>query len=168
MIEVQYVGQLGNNLFQYALGRILAETLGLELRCAPVPGHESWHSLDKVWRNFADCPQHIPGLSYCGPDVEEVLLLWHRIDVAALLARRQPRHIVLRGWFQRFEYFAPYRERIRRWFAPVPAESHSKYTIGDGDIVILLRRADDYLRQGITLVLADYDDILSLTACDPQ
>src|SRR5207249_9176759 len=101
MIEVQYVGQLGNNLFQYALGRILAEKLGMELRCAPAPGHETGHSLDKVWRNFADCPQHIPGLSYCGPDVEEVLLLWHRIDVAALLARREPRHIVLRGWFQR-------------------------------------------------------------------
>jgi len=166
MIEVQYVGQLGNNLFQYALGRLLAEKLGMELRCAPAPGHETGHSLDKVWRSFADCPQHIPGLSYCGPDVEEVLLLWHRIDVAALLARREPRHIVLRGWFQRFEYFAPHRERIRRWFARVPASPDSTYTIGDGDIVILLRRADDYLLQGITLDLEYYDNILSRTAFD--
>ena len=31
MIEVKYLGTLGNNMFQYALGRILAEEMWYEL-----------------------------------------------------------------------------------------------------------------------------------------
>jgi hypothetical protein len=36
-VEVLFMGRLGNNLFQYALGRILAEHLGFELRCQAFP-----------------------------------------------------------------------------------------------------------------------------------
>lgn len=34
-VEVRFLGHPGNNLFQYALGRILADTHGLALRCLP-------------------------------------------------------------------------------------------------------------------------------------
>lgn len=34
-VKVRYVGRLGNNLFQYALGRIIAEHHGFELACVP-------------------------------------------------------------------------------------------------------------------------------------
>lgn len=38
MIEVRYRNRLGNNLFQYALGRILAEEKGYALKAAPIAG----------------------------------------------------------------------------------------------------------------------------------
>jgi hypothetical protein len=38
MIEVRYKGQLGNNMFQYCLGRILAEELGFALQAGPISG----------------------------------------------------------------------------------------------------------------------------------
>ena len=38
MVEVKYIGRLGNNLFQYCLGRIIAEGLGYKLKVDPIPG----------------------------------------------------------------------------------------------------------------------------------
>ena len=38
MIDVKYNGGLGNNLFQYCFGRILAERLGYALAAPPIPG----------------------------------------------------------------------------------------------------------------------------------
>ena len=37
-VEVRFLGHLGNNLFQYALGRVLAEELGHALVCTSVHG----------------------------------------------------------------------------------------------------------------------------------
>jgi hypothetical protein len=164
MIDVQYLGQLGNNLFQYALGRILAEELGLELRCGRSPGGDAGTSLETQWQCFKDCPQSIPGRRAIGPDVEEILLSWHRIDLTGLLAQPHPRHIVLNGWFQRTEYYAPYRDRVRRWFAP--ATDDDSRAIRPGDLLILLRRASDYFMQGITLDLEYYERILAGTSFD--
>ena len=39
MIEVHYRCAFGNNLFQYALGRILAEHRGYALECSPASKH---------------------------------------------------------------------------------------------------------------------------------
>jgi hypothetical protein len=41
MIEVRYKGRLGNNMFQYCLGRILAEGLGFALKADPIPAFPS-------------------------------------------------------------------------------------------------------------------------------
>ena len=38
MIEVRYQGRLGNHLFQYCFGRILAEKMGYKLKADPIPG----------------------------------------------------------------------------------------------------------------------------------
>ena len=38
MVEVKYCGQIGNQLFQYCLGRIIAERLGFELFATAIPG----------------------------------------------------------------------------------------------------------------------------------
>ena len=40
MIKVQYGGRLGNNMFQYCFGRILAEKLGYELIASPIMGFD--------------------------------------------------------------------------------------------------------------------------------
>jgi len=38
MVEVVYLGNLGNNLFQYCFGRILAEKFGYQLKSDPIAG----------------------------------------------------------------------------------------------------------------------------------
>ena len=38
MVKVRYKARLGNNLFQYCLGRILANELGFVLQADPIPG----------------------------------------------------------------------------------------------------------------------------------
>ncbi len=38
MVEVKYIGRLGNNLFQYCFARILAQGLGYKLKAEPIAG----------------------------------------------------------------------------------------------------------------------------------
>ena len=92
MVEVRYFDQRSNQLFQYCLARIIAERLGLELHASPIQG-------------FKVTSEIVPGCSIQHP---QQLLEGHRIDLASVLSDRTPRRIVLKGWFQRYEYFQPY------------------------------------------------------------
>ena len=47
-VEVRYLGHLGNNLFQYALGRILAEELGSALKCRALPDTRGWSVVEQM------------------------------------------------------------------------------------------------------------------------
>src|SRR5438067_2333478 len=99
MIDVRYKGRLGNNRFQYCLGRILAEGLGFSLRADPIGG-------------FPNTAQPVRGGTY---DREDQTLTEHRIDLAAILSNPRPRRIIVDGWLQRHEYYRPHRDRIRQW-----------------------------------------------------
>ena len=128
-VTVLFLGRLGNNLFQYALGRIIAEQLGLELVCRRLvapgssgnPGGLDINGPGDLTGNsaaFANAPLHLPGLSIAEPREDHVLRAGHPwngqdIDLAAILADPSPRHIRLAGYFQRFDYYAPYADQIR-------------------------------------------------------
>lgn len=145
MIEVRYKARLGNNLFQYALGRILAEELGFALRADMIAG-------------FPNTGQEVLGAAHDSPTQ---VLSGNRVDLAALLSDRSARRIVLDGWFQRIEYFRPWRERIRRWLeiAPrvvVPEERP--------ELVVHVRRTD-YVANGWALPFAYFEE--ALKRCQP-
>jgi hypothetical protein len=131
-VEVRFIGRLGNNLFQYAVARIIAEHHGFKLICkrmrrttascmgvplnigpaASLEGY-SWY--------FPNAPFVIPGKEVVEPvDSYEVGKgrAWrgHTIDLQSILKNPAPRRIVLSGYFQRFEYIKPYEDRIRDWF----------------------------------------------------
>jgi len=55
VIEVRYKARLGNNLFQYCLGRILAEELAFELHAQAIPG-------------FPNTAQRVNGSNCDGPE----------------------------------------------------------------------------------------------------
>jgi hypothetical protein len=141
MIEVQYLDQTGNQLFQYCLGRILAERLGLALQAAPIAG-------------FPGTASVIPGRCVLQPEVE---LCGHRIDFEAQLQDPSPRRIVLRGWFQRYSYFQPEQAAIRRWLQRPPLSSadhpHPR------DLVVHVRRRD-YLWHGWALPFSWYQQLI--------
>jgi hypothetical protein len=139
MIDVRYKARLGNNLFQYCFGRILAEGLGFELRAAPIDG-------------FPNTSQHVAGARHQSP---EVVLTGQLVDVDAILRDRHPRKIVLDGWFQRYEYYRPHRDRIRRWltFAPAVRATTAATT------VLHIRRTD-YVQLGWALPFSFYEAAL--------
>jgi len=140
LIEVRYKARLGNNLFQYCLGRILAEELGFALLAEPIPG-------------FPNTAQPVNGVRVEGP---EKRLTGQRIDLAGILADRRPRRIVLDGWFQRYEYYRPYRAKICEWLAFDPSIRTSD---PDSDVVVHVRRTD-YVQHGWALPFSYYAEAL--------
>jgi hypothetical protein len=131
---------MGNALFQYCLGRIIAEHHGLALVAKDIPG-------------FLGTLDNVEGLSVESP---ELVLQGHLIDLNRVLADATPRRIVLRGWFQRYEYFQPYKSRIKQWLRysrePVdPADPR--------DLIIHVRRGD-YLWHGWSLPFSWYEQLI--------
>lgn len=141
MVEVVYKGQLGNNLFQYCLGRILAEDLGFALAAEPIRGFP--HTADAV-----------EGARYESPTV---VLSGQHAELARLRAQPPQCRILLNGWFQRHEHYRPHREKIRRWLAfgeAVRAPSTPP------DTVVHVRRTD-YVSNGWALPFSFYEEALT-------
>lgn len=172
-VDVRFLGHLGNNLFQYALGRVLAEELGLALECQAAgerPGFARVEAAsgirDRLWLltgAFADVPLRLPGRAIEQPQYRHVTgeqLQWngHGINLDWLLRHGGDTRIVLRGYFQRSEYYLPYRERIRRWYTLPPVAG--ELVPGPRDIVLHLRRSYDMRVLGRLLSLRFYEEIL--------
>ncbi len=141
-IEVRYRGRLGNNLFQYAFARLLAETLGRELVCVSPPGT----ALGECAAAFVDAPQHLTGHVIVAPHLRYTRKdrpLWdeHGVDLGSLQNRGAERRIVLDGLFQQSEYYLPARHRIRQWFAPRSFEPPVP-DIHPDDVIVHIRRGD--------------------------
>jgi len=140
MIEVRYKARLGNNLFQYCLGRILAEKLGFALHAEAIPG-------------FPNTTQKVSGACYERP---EQILAGQRIDLDGALADRSARRLVLDGWFQCHEYYRPHRAEIREWLAFDPAIQVSDLK---PDVVVHVRRTD-FVQLGWALPFSYYAEAL--------
>lgn len=144
MIEVRYKARLGNNLFQYCFGRILAQELNYALQAEPIPG-------------FPGTTDSIVGAKYESP---EQLLTGQRIDLTAVLADRSPRRIVLDGWFQRYEYYRPFRDPIRKWLKFEQAAHVGEPQPG---LVVNVRRTD-YVQLGWALPFDYYREAIERLA----
>lgn len=155
MIEVKYIGQLGNNLFQYCLGRILAENLGFKLKAGPIAG-------------FPNTRVQIGGYDYS--EYPPYILGEQRIDLKSILCDRPKRKIVLEGYFQRYEYYKEYKDIIKGdWLL---TDIKVKKGIGANDIVVCIRRGDYLPKHALAvsyyeeaLRLADYDRVFVCTDC---
>jgi hypothetical protein len=140
MIDVRYKERMGNRMFQYCLGRILAEDLGFALQAEALPG-------------FPHTKKKIEGFSIQEP---VQVLTGHKIDWAGIRADRSHRRIVLDGWFQRYEYYRPWREKIRQWLAIDPAVRIPNIRPG---LVIHVRRTD-YIQLGWALPFSYYEEAI--------
>jgi len=174
-VEVQFTRRLGNNLFQYALGRIISETLGYELVCQPPPAPTNMPRAEKLWGNYVTLPDmahHFPSapLHLAGKRVllpQERYVAGERnyagqgVPLRAILENSEDRRIVLRGYFQRTQYYAPYRERIRNWFTP--SIDNWTFTPDANDVVLSIRRGADYFQEGWALPTDYYLQALEKT-----
>jgi hypothetical protein len=173
-VQVALRGRLGNNLFQYALGRLVAEHHGLALECRVVdlPPEHPAHTLELAGpATLAELRDRFPGAPLCLPGeqfdqpVESFELGQSRwggqtVPLVEVLSNRQPRQVRLHGYFQRFEYLQPRISDIRLWFKSdtVP---HLP-TVGRRDVVVHIRRGLDFGRYGWVLPLEYYDRALSI------
>src|SRR5262245_6418473 len=161
-VKVNFLCRLGNNLFQYAIGRIIAEHHGLELECQRLQAEQE-ATLEAHTRYFPEAPLRIPGRRVDTP-VERFVIqdnTWsgQTINLQSILANRASRQIRLAGYFQRYEYFAPYRDRIRRWFRCAP--TRMPFEVRANDVIVHIRRAFDYGIFNWTLALLYYEKRLS-------
>jgi hypothetical protein len=140
MIEVRYKARLGNNLFQYCLGRILAEELGFALDAQPIDG-------------FPGTRERISGNRYEAP---EEVLTEYRIDLDRLRTDTTARKIILDGWFQRYEYYRPFRGRIQNWLR---TDAYPATAPADDDVVVNVRRTD-YVTLGWALPFSFYEEAI--------
>ena len=127
MIKVVYDGNLGNNLFQYCFGRILAEKLGYRLEADPIPG-------------FARTNDSVDGILIS--DGNPLCLRGQKPDLSFLQQPSVKKAILLTGYFQRAEYYEPYSAKIREWLT---LDDTIEADIGPNDVVIGMRRGKDYI-----------------------
>ncbi len=172
-VVVDFLGRLGNNLFQYALGRIIAETQGLALDCERSPraappesagrNAETSALLEGWLPAFADVRLSIPGRHVVNPTV--LYELWpnspwrgHRIDVSRVLSAPAS-HVRLRGYFQRYEYYQGYMGKIRDWYRL--ASPDCCIPLSSRDVVVNIRGGTDFVTRGWDLPAEYYGATLS-------
>lgn len=173
-VEVRYLGHLGNNLFEYALGRILAEELGLAMSCVPASDMPGWSNVEKMsgivdrlsncYGQFADAPQTLAGKCIDEPQIRYVIgekqgWTGQGINLDYLLRQGGDKNIVLHGYFQRTEYYHHYRERIRNWYRF--KDSDTTIDLKPQDVVVHLRQSLDMFLLDRAIDLNFYTELLS-------
>lgn len=142
MISVEYIGGLGNVMFQYCFGRILAESLGYKLDASPIKG-------------FSNTNQKVDGLEFLNDPIK---LIEHNVDLDSL---EQNRKIICRGYFQKLHYYEKYHDVIKNDWLKLNSDL-VKEPKDPQDVVLHIRRGD-YVTKNISdhLVGVDfYDNIL--------
>lgn len=142
MVTVEYKGRLGNQLFQYCFGRILAERLGYRLNASPIPGFPG--TGDVVHGDEFKSKQPIRIEKNDRPILRE------------LLSFAPGREVVINAYLQRYAYYASSMEQIRYWlrldhYDPQPYQT---------DDLVLNIRLGDYLKLNWVLLPSFYTDII--------
>ena len=162
MVEVKYRARLGNNLFQYCFGRIIAEGLGYKLKANPIPGFPN----TEKQINGKDYSQGYP-IQVIAHDYSHLyrgdyskILSWKNknLNLKSIIDDKSKRKIVLNGYFQRYEYYKPYKNVIKNnWLL---MDMNTKDRIESDDVVVCIRRGD-YVKAGIALPFSYYKEALT-------
>lgn len=136
MVQVEYIGGLGNNMFQYALGRIIADKKHYNLY---VSNESQLSSFFKNAVNITD-RQHFnePQLQIgYDTDVGPQNYIEHR--VADFTGK-----IFVKGFFQKLKFFNAYRDQILKWYETDVKLQKEPET----DAIVLHVRLGDYIGLG--------------------
>lgn len=147
MVDVSLFGALGNNLFQYCFGRILAEGLGFRLQC-------------KCHEKFEGTKEFIDGKAFESP---VQVLEGHQHNLQKILNDKTNRRIRVNGYFQRYEYYKPYENKIKKW---LEITEKPLIEVGKDDIVLTVRRTWNGYPLSECLPFKFYENILKQTKYD--
>lgn len=161
-VHVHLIGRFGNNLFQVALGRIIAEKTGYQFSLAQENRNLRkefglpFDYLDTKFENqesMPNCPSFIPGKVIEG---EPVRITEHNYDsVDQMIDFANGRPIIIHDFFQRWKYYLPYRDKIREWFA---MDEHQSF--GE-DCGVFHIRHGDYVKNGMNLTETYYEQVFA-------
>jgi len=118
MINVSKLGTLGNNMWQYAVSRIIAENNNLRLNCYSIPG-------------FPKTSENVDGDIYDSPTFT---IDGHFFDHKTNFEKCR---VEMRGYVQRYEYIRPYKEKVKDWFK---IDVKSPIDVHPNDFVVSIRR----------------------------
>ena len=124
MVHVNFRCRLGNNLFQYAFGRIVAEEMGYYLSADPITG-------------FPGTADRIAGNVYQSP--ERIYAPWE-CSFEKIVSDKTERRIVIDGFAQCYHHFVGREQRVRSWLGQ--GENNRVPAIHPDDIVIHVRLGD--------------------------
>lgn len=117
MINVHKLGTLGNNMWQYAVARVIAEENNLKLNCYSIPG-------------FPNTKQVVDGNVYDGPTTR---IEGHFFDISSLGGSR----VEMAGYVQRYDYIRDHKEKVKDWFQ---LDVESPIEVLPTDFVVSIRR----------------------------
>lgn len=162
MLRVHYIGRMGNNLFQYGLGRIIHEKTGFRLDTANqnkdlletfgIPleyGSTRFDNQDY----FLNCPDYIEGIVKPDP----ILINEHPFESVdeIISAADNRRGLILHGFFQRWHYYIDWKEKLKQWFFLPPWHD----TPDSGDWIFHIRH-EDYLASNSQIPFSYYEKII--------
>lgn len=135
MVRVNYLQGLANNLFQYCFGRILSVRLNCALNTDPIPGFENTASYGRLSNH--ENLEYITG---------------HVVDVNKVINNKSKRLIVVNGYFQRYEYFKPFKDLIKQDWLYLP----NQFQFGENDITLHIRSGDIWQANNSGHIHRDY------------
>ncbi len=134
-------------MFQYALGRYLAEEMGYELKADPLI--------------FPNTREKIEGRSHGAAPTR--VLTGNHCDVEELLAEDTDRLIVVDGFFQQSRIYLPYMDRIRKWFEMDVILPSDLKGVSHEDLLIYVRLGD-YWTLNVGLGADFYEAVIEMAA----
>ena len=148
MVDVELIGGLGNNMFQYALGRIIADAKGYNLNVTKI------NQLDQFFKNvknITDKKSLNEPVLQIGYDTKVGPQTYIEKEVVDFEGA-----IKVRGFFQRQEFYNAHRDQLLKWFK---TSVKLKKVPGKNDLVLHVRLGD-YMGLGWQLDTGIFIDIL--------
>lgn len=118
MITVTKNGTLGNNMWQYAVARIIAEKTNLKLDCFSIPGFHNTNN--EINGKIINSPNRI--------------ISGHYFDMNSIGSNTK---ITMNGFFQRYEYIKEYKNKVKEWFK---LDNDAPFEVNKNDLVVSIRR----------------------------
>ena len=167
-VEVSLFGRLGTWMCQYALARTLAEASGLALTCVTgLEGTTARQIGPQVFTaTFPHAPLAMEGVIHTHPsltfDVSVPGWSGHIVPVDACIRAAASGRVILKGYFHRYDYIAPVRARVSKWYSMVDSAGAPDIRPAANDVVLCIRRDLSYGYNGWLLPTSYYVAALRL------
>jgi len=160
MVELTFTGgRMGDKMFEYAFGRIIAENLNYAYN--PIKDSDMLYHFNL---------QKVEGECYNDP-IEKINGM-NRYDydlIKKICENKEKRKIEIKGFFHLYEYYKDYKHKLRQWFPLIVKKELNKNAVGvhirNGDYPIEWRNSNDYY---IDILKKENPEKIYITSDEPD